>query len=252
MDFIKKFPKLAPYNAFLIYMQDPGSRFVAEAKVWREQYGRKIRPSAHPLVILWPFAPVHFVFDIEDTYGQPVPDDVLFPYRTRGFLERSRYEQILRNLEHHGITYREDDLRAGQAGYIRRTGTENHRKNPSKYRVTYTLTVNKKHSIEEKFATIAHELGHIYCGHLGSPDPSWCPERDFSDVKIFEFEAECISWLVCERAGIYSPSEKYLSNYLDENEIIPPISLENVLKAAGKIETMSLKSVPPKWVTRIE
>jgi hypothetical protein len=46
---------------------------------------------------------------------------------------------------------------------------------------------------------------------------------------------------VCERAGIKNPSAEYLSGYLNENAQIPKVSLENVLKAAGMIEAMTLR-----------
>ncbi len=35
--------------------------------------------------------------------------------------------------------------------------------------VRYELLLNAKHSPEQKYATLAHELAHLYCGHLGSP-----------------------------------------------------------------------------------
>jgi hypothetical protein len=33
----------------------------------------------------------------------------------------------------------------------------------------YELKLNSKHSASENYATLAHELGHLYCGHLGTP-----------------------------------------------------------------------------------
>ena len=56
--FIRKFPRLAPYNAFLIHIQKPGCQFVAEEDVWLNKYNRRVIPGSRPLVILWPFAPV--------------------------------------------------------------------------------------------------------------------------------------------------------------------------------------------------
>jgi hypothetical protein len=62
-------------------------------------------------------------------------------------------------------------------------------------------------------------------------------------INIREFEAESAAWLVCERAGIKNPSAKYLSGYMNENAQIPQVSLENVLKATGMIEAMTLRSL---------
>jgi hypothetical protein len=53
-----------------------------------------------------------------------------------------------------------------------------------------------------------------------------------------EFEAESVSYLVCERAGIINPSAEYLSSYIKSKADIPQISLECVMKAAGLIENM--------------
>jgi hypothetical protein len=51
-----------------------------------------------------------------------------------------------------------------------------------------------------------------------------------------EFEAESISWLICEILGIGNPSEKYLSGYLDSNHEIPPkVSIERILSATKDV-----------------
>jgi len=112
--------------------------------------------------------------------------------------------------------------------------------------------VNRKHCREEKFATIAHELGHLFCGHLGKPLMDLWPDRSSCDLQVREFEAESVSWLVCARAGIYTPSEKYLSGYLYKHDEIPRISLESVLRAAGWIEKMMSGSLPVRKELRIK
>ena len=110
-------------------------------------------------------------------------------------------------------------------------------------KVLYNLVVNQNHSEEEKFATIAHELGHLYCGHLGSPNEKWWPARMIKDEKVREFEAESVAWLICGRVGIEPPSAKYLNVHLCEGGQIPQISLETVIKASGKIESMMKNSL---------
>ena len=42
---------------------------------------------------------------------------------------------------------------------------------------------------------------------------------------------------VCARLGLKSPSESYLFRYLKDNEQVPNISLECVMKTAGIIES---------------
>ncbi|MFH1153434.1 MAG: hypothetical protein V1793_06450 [Pseudomonadota bacterium] len=54
-----------------------------------------------------------------------------------------------------------------------------------------------------------------------------------------------MSLIMCERARFKNTSAKYLSGYLGgANAQIPRISLENVLKAAGMIEAMTLRKLP--------
>ena len=48
-------------------------------------------------------------------------------------------------------------------------------------KLLYNLVVNQNHTIEGKLATIAHELGHLYCGHLGSPNEKWWQARKIPD-----------------------------------------------------------------------
>lgn len=72
LQFINRFPALSPFNAFLIHTQNSGVNVVMSAAKW-EKYGRKVNYRARPLVILVPFGPVQFVYDISDTTGDEVP-----------------------------------------------------------------------------------------------------------------------------------------------------------------------------------
>jgi len=104
----------------------------------------------------------------------------------------------------------------------------------------YELLFNAKHSIEERYATLVHELAHLYCGHLGTPDDRWWPDRRGVEESVREFEAESICYLVCKRLGVDNPSAQYLAGYLTDNHQgdVPPISLERVMASAGLIEQM--------------
>jgi hypothetical protein len=102
----------------------------------------------------------------------------------------------------------------------------------------YHLLLNKNHSAESQYATLTHELGHLYAGHLGSPNEKWWPDRRGLSLNAREFEAESICYLVCSRRAIASPSAEYLSGYLNNNAEVPDISLDCVMKAAGLIQQM--------------
>ena len=100
----------------------------------------------------------------------------------------------------------------------------------------YELLLNEQHSLETKYATLVHELAHLYCGHLGTPNLKWWPSRCGLPQEVEEFEAESVAFLVCNRLGIENPSPEYLSGYVKDHKNTPPISLDCVLKSAGLIE----------------
>ena len=244
-DFIIKFRNIAPFNAFLLHIQKPGSVFVASVSEWKERFNRTIKPGARPLVILWPFAPVHFVFELGDTDGDdPFPECLLKPFKTDGKISSRVFQCLLSNLPRDGVSYDESDHGTVRAGSIQESeGNKSQNTKGKEVKVLYNLVVNQNHSDEEKFATIAHELGHLYCGHLGSPNEKWWPARMIKDEKVREFEAESVAWLICGRVGIEPHSAKYLNVHLCEGGQIPQISLETVIKAAGLIESMMHRSL---------
>jgi hypothetical protein len=75
--FVNRLPHIAPFNALLINIQKPGLRFAASARDWLVRVNRTVKEGARPLVILWPFGPVAFVYDVEDTEGDSLPADHL-------------------------------------------------------------------------------------------------------------------------------------------------------------------------------
>jgi hypothetical protein len=104
--------------------------------------------------------------------------------------------------------------------------------------VNFDLLINQDMKPSTEYATIVHELAHLYCGHLGTPDPKWWPDRRGLSYVQQEFEAESVSYLICKRLGIDSPAEEYLSGCLTGSQDPPPISLECIMKASGLIEQM--------------
>lgn len=74
--FIVRLRNFAPFNAMLLQIQKPGLNFAASDRDWRERFRRRPKDGARPLLILWPFAPVALVYDVMDTEGEPLPEDV--------------------------------------------------------------------------------------------------------------------------------------------------------------------------------
>lgn len=112
--------------------------------------------------------------------------------------------------------------------------------------VRYELLLSGTLSRESQYVTLVHELAHLYCGHLGTPNRKWWPDRRGLLHAAVEFEAECVSYLVCARVGIQTRADAYLSAYVKTKDRVPPISLECIMKAAGIIESMGSKRLKPR------
>lgn len=243
-NFIKKFPHIAPYNAMLIHIQKPGSQYVASANEWARRFNRFINPGARPLVILRPFGPVAFVFELGDTNGNaPFPPELINPFNVEGEIPEIIFSNLIKNLKNDGISYTETDYGTSSAGFVQINKSKHEEKITLKskeiwVKILYNMVVNRTHPKETRFATILHELGHIYCGHLGTPNLKWWDDRRYLDRNAEEFEAESVCWLVCERLGVKNPSAEYLSGYLDNNQEIPNISIDTVLKSVAIIESI--------------
>ncbi len=258
IEFVAGFRFYSPYNAMLVHIQRPGATFVCPAYRWKKEFDRNIKPGATPLIILQPMGPVMFVFDVSDTEpgpdAPPLPEGVTNPFKVRYGKIGSDLERTIENAKRDGIeiiTRKEGSQSAGsimtvpwkgQKPLVFQTGIDKQR-NPV-YRnipVQYRLLLNEDLSRESRYATMTHELGHLYCGHLGTPNPKWWPDRRGRNKTVKEFEAEAVSYLVCTRQEIESPSDSYLSGYLKYEPEIPPISPEAIMKSAGLIEQMGRK-----------
>lgn len=263
LQFVTRFRSYSPFNAMLVHIQMPGAIFVAPPHRWFRDYGRRIAPSARPLVILQPMGPVMFVFDVSETElterATSLPPEVEDPFEVRQGYVGSSLEMMIDNAKRDGIRTTKRKEGSQSAGSLGRVAQEVHESQPfqngiDKNRepvfidipIKYDLVINRTLSREAQYATIVHELAHLYCGHLGTPKIQWWPDRRGLSHEIEEFEAESVAYLVCLRCGIDTSSEWYLSHCLEEHERVPPISLERIMKAAGLIESMGQGRMKPR------
>lgn len=257
LEFAVRFRSYAPFNAMLTHVQMPGAVFVAPAHRWLSEYGRRVKVTARPLVILQPMGPVMFVFDVSDTEpvaGAPeLPAPVIAPFQTRGGNLGQALALTIANAIRDGVRTSEREEGSQSAGSIRVASPGSSMSYTVRVRpeietvqvtVRFELLSNTKLQPSERYATLVHELAHLYCGHLGTPNEKWWPNRTHLSRREKEFEAESISHLVCERLGIESPAAAYLQTYIDGNEDVPEISLELVMKVAGLIEQMGRERMP--------
>lgn len=231
--FLSKLRKLSTYNAALVRMQNSGVKHVFTASQWKK-YNREVIDGARPLVILRPFGPVEFVFDIRDTEGEPLPKEIQNPIETLGDFDYNILKYTLENCLKINVAVKYSVLKNDVVGYA------------SKYKKGFEVRVNKIHEIREQYSTLTHELAHIFLGHCGRRQDDWWKDRSNLEEIVEEIEAESVSFLVCKRVGLQTSSEAYLSNYVKENNEIPDISIDAILKAADYIETLKRKYFVPK------
>ncbi len=251
LEFIKRFHNYSPFNCMLLHIQKPGSQYVATPTYWRKEFNRSIKPGSNPLLILKPFGPVQFVYELNDTEGsEPLPEEITNPFRTEGKIKRPKVEVLHENLKRQGIRYEEADHGTCSAGYIQINENQvssqmvEFKKEYIPVKVIHNIVVNRYLSEESKFTTILHEFAHFLCGHLGTYNSEEIPDRKTVSKNIAEFEAETVAWIVSERLGLHTDSIRYLADYIEEPGTVPNIDLDCILKVAGKIEQMLQKRLP--------
>lgn len=231
LDFIVQLKAFAPFNALLLQIQKPGLSFAASAFEWWHTFGRRPKAGARPLLILWPFGPVALVYDVMDTEGNKLPDDVnsFIAHGPVNFTDMVQFEHRVTKA---GISYIKVDAGDRSAGRIEVVKRSTSKKDKSLYRVH----INKNHKPAAQFCTLAHELGHLFLGHLGV-DPSRkipnCPELN---LKQRELEAESVAYIICKRHGVESKSETYLANFVAQDTQVGDIDTYRVTRAAGEVE----------------
>ena len=160
-----------------------------------------------------------------------------------GEIDPTLLNQLIDNLPSYGV-YLDDSMLAANTygGYLMEYGQPIFipiiKDHEIKVFSRFLISVNHKQTDEEKFHTICHELGHLFCRH-----------QYYNSGKIRrpsqkerEFEAETVAWLVCKRHGITNPSEEYLATYAPEGEI-PICSTDLIMRAVTEIEKMLEKKV---------
>ena len=233
LDFVVKLRNYAPFNAMLLQIQKPGLSYAASARHWQKIFKRKPKEGARPLLILQPFGPVSLVYDVMDTEGDILPEDVqCFP--ATGVIRHNHLEAFMGILANNHIEWAHLDAGDKRAGYIRPIERVS---NDDEYTI-YGMYINRNHPPPTQFATLVHELAHLFLGHLGEDKNFRVPNRTGLSYSEVELEAESVSYLVCARNGVESKSESYLSNFVDQNTTIDDIDIYIVLRAAQDIEKL--------------
>ena len=240
LDFVKRMPNFAPFNAFLLNVQKPGLRFAASQRDWQVKFNRNVKEGARPLVILWPFAPVVFVYDVDDTEGEELPRDIADAFRARGNMSIWTIKQFIALLLKKGVDTQLIEYGDGLAGNIKRPEHDlviNQQSKDKKEKPDYLIRLNKNHDANVQFATLTHELAHLFLGHLGMDKFLKIPDRARLTHEEKEIEAESVCYIVCHRNNVTPNSEQYLSGFVGDQLQVERLDIYAILKAAGQVET---------------
>lgn len=232
LEFVVRLREFAPFNAMLLQVQKPGLRYAASALDWLGRFERKPKVGARPLLILWPFGPVALVYDVLDTEGKPIPENVEI-FVVHGSMSQDVLNSFKVLLTRKHIAMRwvdEGDGKAGLIGVIERPSDD-------KGYTEYQIYINDNHDAPVQFNTLAHELGHLFLGHLGRDKKLSIPIRQRLTHKQQEIEAESVAYIVCHRNGIQPKSQTYLSSFVDSETTLENIDVYQVMRADGQVET---------------
>jgi hypothetical protein len=242
LEFVVRLRNFAPFNAMLLQLQKPGLTYAASAHDWRERFGRTPKEGARPLLILWPFGPVALVYDVQDTEGRDLPTDVAC-FLARGAITDVDISAFLSRLATKHIETLTIDAGDASAGSIQMKHRSERKGEASHYRIL----LNRNHNAPVRFATLAHELGHLFLGHLGPDRALNVPKRSPLSHAEQELEAESVTYIVCARNGVASKSESYLNRYVTQHTTVHDIDLYQIMRAAGQVEAVFGLGLPTKF-----
>jgi hypothetical protein len=255
----------------MAYIQRPGARVIASESEW-QSVRRYVLPDAVPIIILWPFSPIRFIYELEDT-GPPIDrDDINDVFATKGEfrpevlstlalgLTKQKNFKVSIESRRHGFSYAGsaaaqgllnvgqlslgllfDDLSLGHFASKNSTTDGQQMKHGIP---AFRITVNDRLQPSERFVTMAHELGHIFCGHLGAcgsraikDEESGWPDRSSVSLHEKEVEAEAVAYLVASRAGLVTKSAAYLKTHAQQADMTK-IDVDLIVRAAARIERL--------------
>lgn len=241
------------FNSLLIVLQRPHASYLLSANEWRDSWRRDIAPHESPIVIMWPFSPVQFVYEVGQTEPQadapPLPREWENPYamtdaRNAGY---SLY-WLTENAKNDGVFVAGAGRGLRSAGCIRTSigdrsqvvQSKDVRQGERRVSIRWDVMVNNAYSQTEQLCTLAHELGHLFCGHLGAAKEDWWPSRDVPDLAVREFEAESVARLVFRRLAPEAHLPPHLRQYFMDGAPAPTDGWQDVANAADRVLDMCL------------
>lgn len=236
IEFMGNFRDYAPYNNMLVRIQNPSCSFYATANDWKGRFDRDIKEDARPMIILAPMHPVMLVYDLDQTVGEKLPDELMKFSKFSGSWDSKLITRLIENANRHNIRIDFKELSSTNSGFA----TIARGSGDWKMRVA----IHDKLDEPSRYGVLCHELAHIFLGHLGSDSDYWWLSRLNLEHSTIEIEAEAVAYIVTTRLELSGASSTYVSRHLKNGETIPEsVSIDLIAKVAKKIETMSLQYV---------
>ncbi|PLC51435.1 hypothetical protein CR159_04255 [Pollutimonas subterranea] len=238
LNFIRNFDRLSVYNAMLVQIQRPGATAVGTRRRWAA-IDRNVNPDAIPIIVLQPFGPVSFLYELGDTSGRPIRGQEHGPLKATGKVTAKQFKETKLTAQKLNVEVVDTNqyglFLAGTAAAINQLPERLAPSNQADATYYYRVKLNAIHDDPTRFATLAHELGHIYCGHLGAHPKGLWPARTSLSIQHQELEAEAVAWLVCRRTGVQPRSEEYLSALMAGVDM-QSVSMYAIFEAANRVE----------------
>jgi hypothetical protein len=102
----------------------------------------------------------------------------------------------------------------------------------------YRLHVNRNHDAAVQFTTVAHELAHLFLGHLGVDERLHVADRSGLRRAQRELEAESVAYIVSRRNGVTPKSQSYLAAFVKPGMTSADLDVYQIMRAAGQVESM--------------
>lgn len=265
--FIKRFSNRSPFNNALIFAQNPNCFYWATETEW-EKLERSIKENARPMVVLYPFSPVEFVYNYEDTEGEPVTEERFLYWwkedeKTARKLEiNSVFNKTIEFLKKYYIDVKMPEKNNLKQYSFYNTALGIASIDKDKRQIYLHAKYANNQEIVEAYGTLVHEIAHHFLGHLGLfivkkeikrdgkiivNNKSVCDDRRSVDRNIKELEAELTAWIVFTLFDIEKNSETYLASYLIEQKDFSKIDFSLVFKTAWIIREIGVGSFSFKW-----
>ncbi|MBI3372701.1 MAG: hypothetical protein HY017_13230 [Betaproteobacteria bacterium] len=237
IQFMGKFREYAPFNNMLVRLQNPACSFFATETIWRKKFRRTLKEDARPMLILQPMRPVMLVYDLDQTEGGPLPEELDRFASFEGHWNESWLSTTVENAaQRDRIRVDFKTLSSTLAGFATFAHGDAHSKR--------RIAIHDQLDGPSRFGVLCHELAHIYLGHLGSDSDHWWLSRCNLGRNAIEVEAEAVAFLVTLHLGLQGSSSAYVSRHMRDGKVPEGVSRELIAKVAGRIGQMAREKMP--------